>query len=87
MVEAAAVSARPGSFDFERVFLANYDRIARVIARVIVDPARAEELAVEAFWKLWKHPQAQGEAAGGWLYRTAVRLALDVAAEGAARPL
>jgi RNA polymerase sigma-70 factor (ECF subfamily) len=77
VVEAAAFSARPKSFDFETVFLANYDRIARAIVRVIDDPARAEELAVEAFWKLWQHPQAQGEAAGGWLYRTAVRLALD----------
>jgi RNA polymerase sigma-70 factor (ECF subfamily) len=77
VVEAAALSARPESFDFETVFLANYGRIARAIVRVIDDPARAEELAVETFWKLWKHPQAQGEAAGGWLYRTAVRLALD----------
>ena len=77
VVEAAAFSARPESFDFETVFLANYDRIARAIVRVIGDPARAEELAVETFWRLWKHPKAQGEAAGGWLYRTAVRLALD----------
>lgn len=77
MVEAAAVGARPGTFDFETVFLANYDRIARVIVRVIGDPARAEELAVETFWKLWRHPKAQGDMAGGWLYRTAVRLALD----------
>lgn len=77
VVEAAAVSARPGSFDFETVFLANYDRISRAIVRVIGDPSRAEELAVEAFWRLWKHPNAQGDSAGGWLYRTAVRLALD----------
>jgi RNA polymerase sigma-70 factor (ECF subfamily) len=64
-------------FDFEAFFLAHYDRIARAVARVVGDPARAEDLAAEAFWKLWRNPQAQGEKAGGWLYRTAVRMALN----------
>jgi RNA polymerase sigma-70 factor, ECF subfamily len=41
------------------------------------DPGRAEDLAVEVFLKLWRHPEAQGEKAGGWLYRTAVRKGLD----------
>ena len=71
------VGAEPASFDFDAVFLANYARIARVIRRVIDDPSRAEDLAVEAFWKLWRNPRAHGEASGAWLYRTAVRLALD----------
>ena len=60
-------------FDFETFFHAHYERTARVIARVVKDPARAEDPAAEVFWKLWR----QGEQAGGWLYRTAVRLALD----------
>jgi RNA polymerase sigma-70 factor (ECF subfamily) len=60
------------AFDFETVFHAHYPRIARVIARVVRDPARAEELAVEVFYKLWRSPEAQGEQAPGWLYRTAV---------------
>lgn len=64
-------------FDFETIFQVHYERIARVIARVVGDPPRAEELAVEVFWKLWRHPGAQGEKAGGWLYRGAVRIALD----------
>ena len=65
------------SFDFEDVFQAHYRRIARVIFRVIQDPSRAEELAVEVFWKLWRHPSAQGPHCAGWLYRSAIRLALD----------
>jgi len=69
--------ARPAAFDFDAVFFAHYPRITRVIARIIVEPARAEELAVDAFWKLWRTPQAHGEAALGWLHRTAIRLALD----------
>lgn len=62
---------------FETLFCAQYERIARVIARVVRDQARAEELAVEVFLKLWRNPQAQGEKAGGWLYRAAVRRGLD----------
>jgi RNA polymerase sigma-70 factor (ECF subfamily) len=65
------------AFDFEAFFHAHYERIARVVARVVGDPARAEDLAAEAFWKLWRNPQAQGEKAGGWLYRTALRMALN----------
>ena len=61
------------AFAFEPVFHAYYDRTARLIARLVNDPARAEELAVEVFWKLWRNPPAQPNAVGGWLYRTAVR--------------
>ena len=64
-------------FDFEATFRAQYGRIARVIARVVRDPARAEELAVEVFLKLWRNRKAQGENTEGWLYRTAVRKGLD----------
>jgi RNA polymerase sigma-70 factor (ECF subfamily) len=69
--------AQPAPFDFEECFHAHYVRIARAIARIVGDPGRAEEIAVEAFWKLWQTPQAHGENAGGWLYRTAVRLGLN----------
>ncbi|HEX4002119.1 MAG TPA: sigma-70 family RNA polymerase sigma factor [Candidatus Acidoferrales bacterium] len=62
--------------DIEAIFRAHYERIARV-ARITGDPSRAEELAVEVFLKLWRTPQAQGEKAGGWLYRAAVRRGLD----------
>jgi len=71
------MQSQEASFDFDEFFRAHYARIARTIARVVGDHARAEELAVEAFWKLWRTSQAQGEKAGGWVYRTAVRLALN----------
>jgi len=64
-------------FDFESVFAHDYAAITRLIARVIRDHGRAEELAVETFWRLWKTPSAHGDAARGWLRRTAVRLAID----------
>jgi len=71
------VEIQADSFDFEAFFHAHYERIARVIARVVGDHSRAEDLAAEAFWKLWRTPQAHGESAGGWLYRTAVRMGLN----------
>jgi RNA polymerase sigma-70 factor, ECF subfamily len=66
-----------GRTDLESIFHAQYERIARVIARVIRDPARAEELAVDVFLKWSRSPAAQGDRSEGWLYRTAVRSALD----------
>jgi RNA polymerase sigma-70 factor (ECF subfamily) len=66
------------AFDFESFFAANYDRIARVAARVVRDPARAEEIAAEAFYKLWRQPSSlQNSHPLTWLYRTTVHLALD----------
>jgi RNA polymerase sigma-70 factor (ECF subfamily) len=61
----------------DAIFRAHYERFSRVIGRVIHDQARAEELAVEVFLKWWRNPQAHGEHAEGWLYRTSVREALD----------
>jgi RNA polymerase sigma-70 factor (ECF subfamily) len=71
------MTARETGFDLEAIFRAQYGRIARVIARVVRDHARAEELAVEVFLKLWRNERAQGENAEGWLYRVAVRAGLD----------
>jgi RNA polymerase sigma-70 factor (ECF subfamily) len=72
-----AMNANDGSADLEAVFKAQYQRIARVIAGVIRDHARAQELAVEVFLKWDRYPAAHGEKADGWLYRTAVRTALN----------
>lgn len=71
------MSGGAAPFEIEAIFHAQYDRIARVIAKVVRNHARAEELAVEVFLKLWRTRRAQGERAEGWLYRTAVRAALN----------
>ena len=59
------------------IFRSHFERVARVIGRVIHDQARAEELAVDVFVKWWRNPKAYGDQAEGWIYRTAVRQALD----------
>lgn len=71
------MNADEGRPDIETVFHAHYERIARMIARVLRDPSRAEELAVEVFLKWSRNPGAQGENAQAWLYRVAVRAGLD----------
>ena len=59
--------------DIERIFRTHYARLARVIAKVIRDPARAEELAVEVCLKWSATRSAEGENAERWLYRAAVK--------------
>jgi RNA polymerase sigma-70 factor (ECF subfamily) len=78
-VSLQAGNAVPSSF--EEIFRTHYARIARVIARIVHDPGRAEELAAEVFWKYLRgrgaaHGTAD-ESPGGWLYRAAVRKGLD----------
>lgn len=74
LAEATLDTAEIG---LEALFRAQYERIARVIGGVIRDHARAEELAVEVFLKWERTPKAHGEGAEGWLYRAAVRVALN----------
>lgn len=70
-------SSEEARFDLQAVFDAHYERIARAIARVIRDPGRAEELAVEVFLKWSRNRPEQLESTAGWLHRTAARMALD----------
>lgn len=74
VAEAAFDPAEP---DLEDLFRAQYGRIARVIAGVIRDPARAEELAVEVFLKWQRTHKTHAEGAEGWLYRAGVRVAFS----------
>lgn len=73
---AAGRIAGEAADEFEQVFHSHYERVARTIARMVQDPARAEELTVEVFWNLWRKPAVLSGEVGGWLYRTAVRAAL-----------
>jgi RNA polymerase sigma-70 factor (ECF subfamily) len=73
----ADVNASEAQFDIEAHFRAHYGRVARIIARVVRDGARSEELAVEVFLKLWRNRKAQSCNVEGWLYRAAVRTGLD----------
>jgi RNA polymerase sigma-70 factor, ECF subfamily len=73
----AAIPLGAVGIDLEAVFEGQYKYISRAIAVIIHDPGRAEELAVEVFLKWSRNGAAHGPNARGWLYKTAVRLALD----------
>lgn len=62
---------------FDSFFTANYCRLARLIRRVVGDPAYAEEIASEAFFRLHQKPPLSESNLIGWLYRTGLRLAFD----------
>ena len=63
---------------FESLFHEYWAPIHRLLTRMVTDPAEAEDLALETFWRLYKHhpePQPQFNTRG-WLQRAAANLAL-----------
>ena len=60
--------------EFEAAFSEHYTRVYGVLFRLVGDRAQAEDLAVEAFWRLWERAPQHRENLGGWLYRVAMRL-------------
>ena len=60
--------------EFEAAFSEHYTRVYSVLFRLVGDRAQAEDLAVEAFWRLWERAPQHRENLGGWLYRVALRL-------------
>ena len=64
----------PDSFD--ELFLRYYGRIYDVVFRLTGDAAEADDIAQEAFIRLYRQPLPPGREhnVGGWLYRVAVNL-------------
>jgi RNA polymerase sigma-70 factor (ECF subfamily) len=71
-----AGSAADSSFD--ELFLKHWAAIYRLMARLIGDPAEAEDLAMETFIRLYQRPPKTGEGSNlkGWLFRVATNLGL-----------
>lgn len=65
--------------EFEALFVKHYPRIVAILRRIVGDHGRAEDLASEAFLKLYRRPLSEESDAnvGGWLYRTATNLGID----------
>ena len=64
--------------EFRGVFLRHYSRIVAILIRLIGDRSHAEEMANDAFWRLYHQPALQVDGnVGGWLYRTATNLGID----------
>ena len=72
---------------FERFYLEHYGRVVSVLFRLTSSRTEAEDLANEVFWKLYRRqllPNSDGNL-GGWLYRTATNLGIDVLRKNARR--
>jgi RNA polymerase sigma-70 factor (ECF subfamily) len=64
--------------DFRTVFLEQYARIVAILVRLLGDRSPAEEIANDAFWRLYHQPALQLDGnVSGWLYRTATNLGID----------
>lgn len=64
---------------FERLYRDNVNRVYAVCVRMCGDPARAEELAQDAFVRAWERlPQFRGDSAfSTWLHRLTVNVVLE----------
>jgi RNA polymerase sigma-70 factor (ECF subfamily) len=73
-----ADQASSNSSDFEELFLEHWPRVYRLLYRLVGDPAEAEDLALETFFRLYQHPpSSQNEFnLGGWLHKVATNLGL-----------
>jgi len=64
--------------DFQAIFQQHYARIVDILVRLLGDRAHADDVANDAFWRLYRHPTLQADGnVGGWLYRTATHLGID----------
>ena len=74
--ETTGVSSPADSF--QELFLEHWAMIYRLLVRMIGDPAEAEDLALETFFRLYQHTPQTGEDSNlrGWLFRVATNLGL-----------
>lgn len=73
--------------EFEELFIEHYPRLVRTLMRLVGGQAQAEELASDAFCRLYQRGlwRSSDANAPGWLYRTAMNLGLDAIRANARR--
>lgn len=73
-------TARTESFssEFEALFFEHWPNVYRLLCRLVGDPAEAEDLALETFFRLYQHHPSPSDEfnLGGWLHRVATNLGL-----------
>jgi RNA polymerase sigma factor (sigma-70 family) len=64
---------------FESLFREHWEMVNRLLRRMVIDPAEAEDLALETFYRLYKNQSLvkDGFNTRGWLYKVATNLALQ----------
>jgi len=64
--------------EFDRLFLAEYDRVVRIAYRVLGDAHEAEDVAQEVFSSYYSKHAPDAPYAAPWLHRAASHTALNV---------
>lgn len=66
--------------EFEAIFRGHFERLVRIVRRVLRSDAEAEEVCAEVFLRLYRSGPGvlEGGMVGGWLYRAATRAAIDI---------
>ncbi len=73
-----STSAESEAREFESIFSEYWAYVYRILKRLVDDPAEAEDLALETFFRLYQRQafREDGFQLGGWLYRVATNLGL-----------
>ncbi|HET9910750.1 MAG TPA: sigma-70 family RNA polymerase sigma factor [Anaerolineales bacterium] len=71
-------SAEASSASFESLFYEHWASVQRLLLRLVSDPAEAEDLALETFFRFYqRHPMPEEFNTRGWLLRVATNLGLQ----------
>jgi RNA polymerase sigma-70 factor (ECF subfamily) len=76
-VHAVPSSERQVAADFEALFQEHWARLCGLLFRLVGDRAEAEDLALDAFYQLYRRPPGDDHNLGGWLYRVGTRLGFN----------
>ena len=63
--------------DLEALFQGQWERLCRLLYRILGDMDEAQDLALEAFVQLYRRSPKDKGNLGGWLYRVATNLGLN----------
>ena len=76
--EKGQAESHASASGFEALFMEHWAFVYRILYRLLGDPAEAEDLALETFFRLYQRypPREDGFNIGGWLYRVATNLGL-----------
>jgi RNA polymerase sigma-70 factor (ECF subfamily) len=63
--------------DLEAAFAAYWGHVCAAVYRLVGDWDEAQDLALEVFYRLHRHPPRNRDGLASWLYRVATRLGLN----------
>lgn len=75
--DAAAPTGSEADDMLEAAFAEHWSSVCKTLYRLLGDWGEAQDMALEAFWRLYTRPPRDLSHLAGWLYRTATNLGLN----------